>query len=489
MLIHFQFRKLKLGRPVLSGPVLDRRHFPGRGVLYSVLLHEIVFFGLLLLQLFIAGVNPPRLEALATINLRKRSDVMYFPAIPRVAPPPVAQDHSRTEAGRKGGVTYPGPQQIISNFEKPTNFIQTILQPAIQNPPILKPPLLIPNILQMANAAPIPKLEAPTLSNEVIAPSKAEPAVESAQPILPVKPETGAAKESPKFVISETILPAALPKSAEPLLALTPIPAAPAQPPVIPAGEARGNFAISPTPNLEASEKEIAAGKSGRDPDANTELGLKPVSSGINVSGVSSPNRAPSSAADPFEGITILGGSGSISTGGSASTPGIVSLGSPPAVESSYGGITVISTSSSGGGLPQFDVFSNETIYTVYFDMKRAPNDGSPSWIFEFGVPPENDRGKSAAQIQQGVILPFPISKEPPAFPAELVRKYLHQRIIVYAIIHTDGKLLQMSVKETPDAGLNEAVLTALGRWTFHPAQMDGASLPMKVLVGIPIYH
>jgi hypothetical protein len=489
MLIQFELRKIKLARPVLSDPVLDHRHFPGKGILCSVLLHETIFFALLLLPLYVAGlVNPPRLEVIGTINLRKPVDVVYFPVIPSVAPAPAVQHQlSGTEAGRKR-VTYSGPQQIVSNFQEPTNFIQTILQPAIPKPAILKPPLLIPNILQTANAAPIPKIEAPIPPKEGIAPPKTEPAAKSIQPILPVKPETGAAIQSPKLVIPETLPPAALSKSVE-LLALTPIPAAPGQPPVIPEGEARGNFAISPTPDLAGPEKETAAGKSGKDPGANTEAGVEPVS-GVKVSGGdSTTNRVSAPVADPFEGIIIVGGSGSTATARNAAPPSMVSIGSARPVASSYGGITVISTSASGGGLPHFDVFSNETIYTVYFDMTRTPNDGAPSWIFEFGVPPENNRGKTAAQMQQGLILPFPIFKPHPVFPAELVRKYLRQQIIVSAIIQTDGRMLQMSVKATPDAGLNEAVLAALRQWTFQPAQINGESVPMKVLVGIPIYQ
>jgi TonB family protein len=121
--------------------------------------------------------------------------------------------------------------------------------------------------------------------------------------------------------------------------------------------------------------------------------------------------------------------------------------------------------------------------------MKRAPSDGAPSWVFEFGVPPLNDRGKTAAQIQQGIILPFPISKEQPVFPAESVRKYLRQRIIVYAIIQTDGKMQNISVEETPDTALNEAVVTALRKWVFRPGQIDGESVPVKVLLGVPVYE
>jgi hypothetical protein len=488
MLVHSEIRKLKFARPVLSFPVLDRRHFPGRGVLYSVLVHEIIFFGILFLPLFIAGKRPSsRLELLGTIDLQKPVDVLYLPAIPDAASELVAENEFSRPTPNHKGITYPGPQQIDSSFQDPTNFIQTVLQPEIKTPMILKPPLLLPNVLQMANAAFIPKIDAPIPPIKAPTspdPGSADPAVKQPQPILPVKPETAATVESPKFVIPET----ALPKPVQRLLALTPMPASPVQPPVVPAGEARGNFAISPEPNLVGADKN-SSGRSEKDAEVNSDVGPKPGLSGINVTGDGNTNRVPSSARGPFAGITILGGSASIGTTPNPSPPSIVSIGSPRSVESSYGGITVISTASSGGGLPHSELFSNETIYTVYFDMTRAPSEGAASWIFEFGVPPRNDRNKTAAQIQQGIILPFPTSKEQPAFPAESARKYLHQRIIVYAIIQTDGKMQQVSVKETPDAALNEAVITALHKWVFRPAQVDGESVPVKVLVGVPIYE
>ena len=85
-------------------------------------------------------------------------------------------------------------------------------------------------------------------------------------------------------------------------------------------------------------------------------------------------------------------------------------------------------------------------------------------------------------------MLPFPAVKEQPAIPAELVRRYERQMVIVYAIINIEGKMEQMVVKDSPDARLNEPVLNALGKWVFRPAQRDGETVPAKVLLGIPVW-
>ena len=59
--------------------------------------------------------------------------------------------------------------------------------------------------------------------------------------------------------------------------------------------------------------------------------------------------------------------------------------------------------------------------------------------------------------------------------------------VIVYSIVNIDGKMEQMSVKETPDTLLNEPVLDALSKWVFRPGRLSGETVPMKLLLGIPL--
>ena len=125
--------------------------------------------------------------------------------------------------------------------------------------------------------------------------------------------------------------------------------------------------------------------------------------------------------------------------------------------------------------------------------MRRSVTDTAPSWTFEYAI----IKGAALAQSnivtlpkrnQQGVVLPFPIAKEQPAWPPELARKFARGRMIVYAVINAEGRMEQVVVKESPDPQLNEAVLRALSKWSFKPGQMEGETVAVKALIGIPIY-
>ena len=432
--------------------------------MYSLLVHELVLFTVLAVSAWISPKQKPRPpELVGIINLREPRDVIYFPVVGRESLP-VPPSSS--------GFSYPGPQNIISDVPEPTNRILTVLQPTIPNPPILKPPVLLPNIVQLPPAA-VPRLEIPV---PIV---KAPPAPASVREPIVKTPPSPRVEEQPSIVPEVKAPVAPLKTAAVPLLALSPMPATGVQPTEVPPGEARGRFAISTEPSVAVNDPEPGIAKLPPSPATNASAGNK---------------------SEPFSGITILGGpaSNASAVGDSSSIitipsgdsriagSGIVSIGpSPPQVTGSYG-VTVVSTESSGGGLPNFGVFSNETKYTVYLDMNTTANDTAPSWTLEFGVPRDGNSNRSNGN-HEGFILPFPVVKPRPVLPAELVQRYLRRLVIVYGIISADGKMQQMVVKDSPDAGLNESVLSALSKWSFRPAQLDGQAVPVKVLIGLPL--
>ncbi len=40
---------------------------------------------------------------------------------------------------------------------------------------------------------------------------------------------------------------------------------------------------------------------------------------------------------------------------------------------------------------------------------------------------------------------------------------------------------------QSPDSGLNQFMLESLTKWTFRPAQVDGAQVSVKILLGVPV--
>ena len=604
---------------------LTHFYFPGRGVCYSFVFHAVLLSFLILYPLFhIAPVERVRFPERPVLSHFTPRVLMYLPLIGGgsqgggLPGGKSGSGHGKpTSAPIPGfkGMSYPGPQRILSDVPKPTNTVQTLLQPGLKNPPPLKLPLALPNFVQMADAGPVPRMELPNLIIKppvaasppkpavvpppvktvvqalpvtalvlpppVAAPRMVLPAsVPQAIPMPEVKspePETPAPKdasipepsrkpvEQPKM---EPLLPTSVMPKERPameisslpsrgtdrrnILALSPNPVIPEETVEIPYGEARGRFAISPEPgpangdnklgsNVDSSlsaagigNQTPASGNGATQEGSGFGTGLAPGTGAGSASGSgtgsgtgtgsgagsgsgtasgsgsgsgsgvgtgsgsgsgtgsgsgSGAGSGPGKGA--FAGISIVGGVGGIGASG-ITVAGAPRPTTPPRpLQTSYG-LTIVATGTSGGGLPLYDVFSHEEVYTVYLDMRRTETDTAPSWPLEFSVhqdTPSQAKGTNNANpTTQGLVLPFPAFKDLPALPAELVRKYRGKMMVVFAIINLEGKMEQLSVKESPDAQLNEIVLTALRKWIFRPARLQGNPVPAKALLGIPMW-
>jgi hypothetical protein len=351
----------------------------------------------------------------------------------------------------------------------------------------------------------------------------------------------------------------------EQFLALSSIPALPAQEIIIPKGEARGRFAVSPDPNLARFDTEPSISpKSLQDQiqakpdmpvipalgtgtnatpgtlneDGSDEEGGSGSAGGENTSGFIV-NTYPGTGEDAFEGITIIEGSnqrvitypgtgenafeGITIIDGSAqqnndsniallnpmgnSGEGIKIIGSsgqsgdlpdlvpvtrkPRPIQTSYS-LGIISTENSGGGLPSYEVFQKDQIYTVYLDMRESEFEQDPSWVLEFGLIESTEENPvislDSENYTEGLILPFPIKKQRPIFPEELVRRYLGGLIVINGIINTEGRIKQLSIEDSPDNLLSEGLIETLSTWIFRPAQLNGDYVSVKVLIGIPLW-
>jgi hypothetical protein len=386
-----------------------------------------------------------------------------------------------------------------------------------QPPPVeLSGPVQMPRVEPLASAA---TPQRPALPARQVPPSRPEPPQRT----------LGAAEPSRQEV-------SALPvrgNDSRNLLALSPVPAQREQQVAVPTGEARGRFAISPDPNLAAAGIEPGS-KPGTPPaatqakDAAVTIPAQPPGNGGTagagpektiaakdkepagnrtgtdrapltiVGGASGPGNAPGSSSgsgkSAFSGITIIGGASNTAApaNAGADTPNTVSPPrAPRALQTAYD-LTVVTTENSGGGLPYYGVFAQRQVYTVYLDMRQTEDDPAPQWTLEFaaldGASGRPRAAGNAGETQPGLILPFPAVKERPVLPPEAARRHLRKMMIVYGIVNLEGKLEQLSVKDSPDSALNEPVLAALRKWVFRPARLDGEPVPAMVLFGIPLW-
>jgi hypothetical protein len=331
------------------------------------------------------------------------------------------------------------------------------------------------------------------------------------------------------------------------LVSLSPTPTLPQQAPKIPEGEARGQFAVSPSASLtpspapgskiEGAAPSPAIGQTGAavgDAAGQAALGTGTGTGNATTGGggglgtgagaetgsgkggtATGPARGSGTGAGigTGPGPTSASGAGAGSATGKGGLPGLtiqarsyggagISVNSggagggisvdvqrapikmPP--QTAYG-MTISSTAESGGGLPDLGIFANEKVYTVFLDMRETDTDRTPSWTLQYAHLRSAAERADPSPALEGISPPFPLNKELPQLNSELIRKYLRNVIVVYALMDKEGKLHNLAVKQTPDARFTPSILAALSHWTFQPAQLNGQPVALKVLIGIPL--
>jgi hypothetical protein len=579
-------------------------YIPGRGLLYSVIGHEVALFALFLL--FTYGLPALRSQRLL-VRPNSQDHVLYLPELGggtegQKTPgggPTAAPDLSAAPAHASKGFAYPAPQAILSDPPNPTNAFQTVQRPLLVHPEPIRNLVPLPNIIQMAETR---------LPRDLVTPKAALPHLKQVPKPIRVKPDSSthrdakfqvpvndapellAKSEMPKLPAAELPIPEAPKvqpqpkqeqektdvekpspkpikvtaekqaeradrvsppspaqiarmemhgKAKEPLLSLSPMPLPPGTTAKIPAGEAGGRFALAPggtlnpnslTPgkmNLPLSstpgmgrDKTLAANAAS---DSNSSSGngaghaetggggtgdAKAGAAGSGaIAGTGSANTSGAGAGGSGAGKggrALAGkgagagsgrgagtGSGAGSGSGTGSFPGITIQGgedatntNPPSFtieqQPAYD-MTVVSTASSGGGLEDFGVFTDERVFTVYIPMKRSEEEADPTWTLQY-APTQAD-----AEVTGQVLAPSPAIREWPDIPADLSEKYAHRQVVISAVVDKEGKVSHIAVKRTPDPRVSNPIAQALGKWIFHPAQVNSQPIAVKILIGIPL--
>src|SRR5256885_1641550 len=287
-------------------------YLPGRGLLYSIIGHEVAMFGIFLLITY--GFPSFRSQKLIVGSQSAQSHLIYLPEVGGGAEGQKSPGGGRSKPERSSaaparaskGFAYPGAQAILSDPPNPTNAFQTVLRPLMVHPEPLKKLVPLPNIVQMAetrlpsallapkaampqfHAAPQPirvkrdsnlhrnaKWNVPVTDTPQLLAKAEMPKLAAAERPLPQGPKVEPKPEEQKKEVEEKPVPAPLKvaaekhaekpekqaappstaqvaklemhgKSAEPLLSLSPMPLPTGSKAKVPAGEARGKFAIAP---------------------------------------------------------------------------------------------------------------------------------------------------------------------------------------------------------------------------------------------------
>jgi hypothetical protein len=457
---------------------------------------------------------------------------------------------SGLRARSRRGFAYPGPQPLVSNPPGATPGIQTLLQPSLENLPRLRRYLPLPNIVQPAppaaaetsDAKPLIVVKSEQLSLRQPAETPVAPKI-----TLPVAPDSKVVNlieskpELPQRAVPDAVEASELSgihKNQNGLLVLNAVPPPPDVSSTIPRAEARAQFADSlsettviadPAAGTKAGGQSSMAAGSGSPSDIRSGDALAEIASGgdgtnhgtggsgtgsggrygsgqgsgLNADGAASgvgrgagsgPGTGTGSATvagsgtgagsapggGGFRGITIQGGRYGNGNGGNMLAK------SGPRRQTSYN-TTIVSTGSSGGGLPDFGVFRNEKVYTVYVDMRANDEDPSPSWTLQYAVLQQaaNESGNSAGHIRGTPTPPYATLKEVPEFAPEVMRRSGRRLIVASAILDTSGKLQEVSVRQSPESELAGPLVEALKHWMFEPSQIDGRPVALKILLGI----
>ncbi len=182
----------------------------------------------------------------------------------------------------------------------------------------------------------------------------------------------------------------------------------------------------------------------------------------------------------PFRDISIHGGSATRVGGGRG--------GASPSIPSrQYGyGMTVIASGASGGGLRDFGLFRNEAVYTVFIEPDEQM--GGSQWVLQYAYGNDPAGAARAPAPARGVLTPpYPISRQSPQFPAEIVARNAGRMLVVYGVINPEGKLQSMRIVQSPNPLLNQPLLDAMANWLFKAAELNGEAISVRILIGVPL--
>jgi TonB family protein len=108
-------------------------------------------------------------------------------------------------------------------------------------------------------------------------------------------------------------------------------------------------------------------------------------------------------------------------------------------------------------------------------------NSSTGSWVIKFA---ELRGGQNDGELLE----PVATEKPDPGYPLDLMRSNVHGVVTLYAVIHSDGRVSDIRVLDSPDDRLDSYAAKALAGWKFVPAERAGKPVALEALVMIPFH-
>ncbi len=130
---------------------------------------------------------------------------------------------------------------------------------------------------------------------------------------------------------------------------------------------------------------------------------------------------------------------------------------------------------------------------TPQLEMPQLSFDPAPSKTATVSVAaPASQNGFSGVPVQAGFSLgevdkpPRLVRYIPPLYPTMAKRRRIQGKVLLRALITTEGKATHISVVSSdPKDIFEDCAQKALGRWTFHPGMLDGKEVPTWIEIPV----
>ena len=250
-------------------------------------------------------------------------------------------------------------------------------------------------------------------------------------------------------------------------LSLHPTVGAPAVPPQ---GNRRGSFAATPEGHSGASGAPGTASGSGRGKTDGSGKGNENSNppSGLYVGNVGNSGKSSAGA----------GYAAGKSAAANTVNPSLIATARPPRISGAAPRLRAESESKLSDTERQ--VFGTRRFYSLTLNMPNL-NSAGGSWVIRFAELKENANTNSGE-----LSAPAATRKVDPAYPLELMRQNVAGTVILYAVIHADGRIDDVRVLSSVDDRLDEFARQALSQWQFQPATRNGSPVDVEATFHIP---